>query len=776
MSVSLYRKYRPQRFQDVVGQGSIEATLRNAIDRGTVAHAYLFCGPRGTGKTTTARLVAKALLCDHGVSADPCGTCESCRQVAEGRHPDVYELDAATRTGVENVREEIISRVAFAPSRGAYKVYVIDEVHMLSVAAFNALLKTLEEPPSHIVFILCTTDPQKVPDTILSRCQRFDFKCISVSDIKENLRRICEGEGFGYEDAALELIARHASGGMRDAITSLEQLAVFSKGTISYADAEGLFGDVASDQLFELAGLIAHRDVAGCFGWVERFSQAGTGYQQLIEDLTMHVRNLYVALITEGRPFFADVVPDGEERYLEQARSFGGPDRLVRLLTLLGELLPGLKQAENPRLLVEIALTRMVRPDADLTLESLAERIEALEASRGVVVPSAAAAPSRLQVAAEAETPPAPEVPAPGPDGTASEAGASEPDRSVVEETTVPEPVQTVPARGQVFPVPSAEAVAGPVSRSDDDPSAAMMEQGTEQGTGSPVPDTGSALHSDEDYLAAAGSGVAGSDKVGIPDDSAAQRVWATAFKEVKAHRPQLMGAYRNTTVRHDADNGGIIIEFAAGSDFTKGIAEEHGNLEFMKTALERAAGHPVPFRLVVGLRGPTTSVPAATSGKMASRVEVPAAADVETSSEEASRASESMPRARTVEDEGYDLVPDSAYEDFAPASSRLNGDMRETDSAGDDPWEYDTSGNVPPSAPPLVAEQADDRGLSTRMSEPVGDSGPEAPTTGAGGKDASGSGQQGMDEAQLAKLLTAGFGMDIQVTEVKEEHVEEEQ
>lgn len=745
MSVSLYRKYRPQRFQDVVGQGSIEATLRNAIDRGTVAHAYLFCGPRGTGKTTTARLVAKALLCDRGVSADPCGECGSCREVAEGHHPDVYELDAATRTGVENVREEIISRVAFAPSRGAYKVYVIDEVHMLSVAAFNALLKTLEEPPSHIVFILCTTDPQKVPDTILSRCQRFDFKRISVSDIKENLRHICEGEGFGYEDAALELIARHASGGMRDAITSLEQLAVFSKGAITYTDAEGLFGDVAADRLFDLAGLIADRDMAGCLGWVERFSQAGTGYRQLIEDLTMHIRNLYAALITEGKPFYAEVVPDGDVRYLEQARTFGGPDRLVRLLTLLGELLPSLKQAENPRLLVEIALTRTVRPDADLTLESLAERVEALEAARGAAAPSAVVASSQLRPAVEDGTPPVPAAgTAPGPDAPAPAGAVPGTDHPVVGEEA-PASTQQAPGRERVEPVAPADASPGPVTHPD---------------AGSP---------------AASGSEMAGSDETPVPDDSAAQRVWATAFKEVKVRRPQLMGAYRNTTVRHDAGSGGIVIEFAAGSDFTKGIAEEHGNLEFVKAALERVAGHPVPFRLVMGLR--TAAAPAPASRKAGPRAGAsPEEPRDEAPSGEAAHAPEDPSHVQVAGEGRQDTVPDSAYGDTMPASSQEDPGAWEAGPAGGDPWEYDTSDNVPPPPAPPVGEEVQVREPPSAESGEAGRPRSVPPASVADDGGDPGSGQRGEEEARLAQLLTAGFGMDIQVTEVKEEHVEEEQ
>ena len=215
MAEALYRKYRPQVFDDVVGQDHIERTIRNAIAKDQVSHAYLFCGPRGTGKTTTARILAKALLCEHGPTSEPDGTCQECVDIANGVHPDVYELDAASRTGVDNVREEIITRVNYAPTRGKYKVYIIDEVHMLSTAAFNALLKTIEEPPEHIVFILCTTDPQKVPDTIHSRCQRFEFHRLSNDEIVTRLGAVCVSEGVEFEGDALDLIAHRADGGMQ---------------------------------------------------------------------------------------------------------------------------------------------------------------------------------------------------------------------------------------------------------------------------------------------------------------------------------------------------------------------------------------------------------------------------------------------------------------------------------------------------------------------------------------------------------------------------------
>lgn len=386
---SLYRKYRPQTFDAVVGQEHIERTLRNAVADGKVAHAYLFTGPRGTGKTTTARILAKALNCEQGPGANPDGTCDQCVEIAEGRHPDVYELDAASRTGVENVREEIIGRVSFAPTKGRYKVYIIDEVHMLSSTAFNALLKTIEEPPPHVVFILATTHPHKVPETIQSRCQRFDFHRIGIDDIVGRLRVVCDGEGFDIDDAALALIARHASGGMRDAITTLEQLASFSGGTVTVDDVEGLLGEVDSAQLLQIAGLVAARDVAGCFRWVARFAEEGTDLAEFVRELTGHVRNLYLIAAVGDGGGVVDASAEDLARIEAQAAEFGGPDRLARMLDLLGELGAEMRWSSDPRLSLEVALTRMARPVGEMTLEALAERVEALEAGTSArVVPS----------------------------------------------------------------------------------------------------------------------------------------------------------------------------------------------------------------------------------------------------------------------------------------------------------------------------------------------------------------------------------------------------
>ena len=419
MALSLYRKYRPEVFADVVGQEHVEKTLVNAISEGAVAHAYLFCGPRGTGKTTSARLLAKALLCESAQNGQPDGTCPQCLEIAQGTHPDVFELDAASRTGVDNVREEIIGRVGFAPTRGRFKVYIIDEVHMLSTAAFNALLKTLEEPPEHVVFVLCTTDPHKVPETIQSRCQRFDFRRFSIEEIVGYLERISKGEGFEYEPEALEFIAAKSAGGMRDATTALEQVGVYTEGKITLDEATRMFGQIDIAALFEIAGYIARRDTSSCFVWINDLVGRGVDLSQFARDLASHLRNLYVTAITGGENGIVACTAAQLERYRQQAAEFGGVDRLARALDICGALIAELRNSSDARLSVEIAMTRLTRPDSELTLEALAERIEALELrpSMGAVsqpafetVPASVAASaveSESVVSRVAEEPPA---------------------------------------------------------------------------------------------------------------------------------------------------------------------------------------------------------------------------------------------------------------------------------------------------------------------------------------------------------------------------------
>ena len=413
---SLYRKYRPLTFDSVVGQQHIVSTLEHAITEGRLSHAYLFCGPRGTGKTTMARILAKALLCRNAEAARaegasgcmPDGTCEECELIAEGNHPDVYELDAASRTGVDNVREEIINSVNFAPVRGKYKIYIIDEVHMLTTAAFNALLKTLEEPPAHVIFVLCTTDPQKILETILSRCQRFDFHRIGNEDIERRLAYVCEQEGFDYDDEALAIVARHAKGGMRDALSTLEQLSVFGNGTVHADDARSLLGEVSDQILGEFARAIADRDVTELYGLIRTQVEEGNDLLELTRDLVAHVRDVYVACVAGARAELFEGGAEQAEALAAEAAAFGEhpADRLARVLTVLDDAALEMRGASDVRLVLEIACKRLSRPEADLTIEALAERVARLEAMvANAAVPASVAAAQASAPAAVAAAP-----------------------------------------------------------------------------------------------------------------------------------------------------------------------------------------------------------------------------------------------------------------------------------------------------------------------------------------------------------------------------------
>ena len=565
---SLYRKYRPLTFDSVVGQQHIVSTLEHAITEGRLSHAYLFCGPRGTGKTTMARILAKALLCRNAEAARaegasgcmPDGTCEECELIAEGNHPDVYELDAASRTGVDNVREEIINSVNFAPVRGKYKIYIIDEVHMLTTAAFNALLKTLEEPPAHVIFVLCTTDPQKILETILSRCQRFDFHRIGNEDIERRLAYVCEQEGFDYDDEALAIVARHAKGGMRDALSTLEQLSVFGNGTVHADDARSLLGEVSDQILGEFARAIADRDVAELYGLIRAQVEEGNDLLELTRDLVAHVRDVYVACVAGARAELFEGGAEQAEALAAEAAAFGEhpADRLARVLTVLDDAALEMRGASDVRLVLEIACTRLTRPEADLTIEALAERVARLEAMVvNAAVPASvaaaqasapaavAAAPATTQQptlisGARAATPAATAAPA----ATPAHQGGMPWDRGAAVPAAQPAPKSAAPAPAPKPVTPAPQPVTAPVPA----PAASTV----------PVSKPNTAAQ-----VAAAGA----AETPAVEDAGELQRKWAEVVERVKARQASYAGLLLNA--RATADDGSkLTVSFPAGSTF----------------------------------------------------------------------------------------------------------------------------------------------------------------------------------------------------------------
>lgn len=387
---ALYRKFRPDTFADVKGQEHIVTTLKNQLRANRIGHAYLFTGTRGTGKTTVAKIFARTVNCENPTEDGPCGECRSCRAIAAGASMNVIEIDAASNNGVDNIRE-IVEEVSYSPAEGKYKVYIIDEVHMLSIGAFNALLKTLEEPPSYVIFILATTEVHKLPITILSRCQRYDFKRISIDTITKRMQELIQAENVQVEEKALRYIAKTADGSMRDALSLLDQCIAFHLGKeLTYDKVLDVLGAVDTEVFSRLLRNVLDRNVMGCITLLEEIVMQGRELTQFVTDFTWYLRNLMLVQASDNLEDVIDMSTDNLKRLKEES-SMADMEQIVRYIRIFSELSGRIRYAAQKRILVEIALIKLCKPEMETNQEAILDRLRQVEdkVENGVVVTTA---------------------------------------------------------------------------------------------------------------------------------------------------------------------------------------------------------------------------------------------------------------------------------------------------------------------------------------------------------------------------------------------------
>lgn len=408
---ALYRKFRPDNFEDVKGQDHIVTTLKNQIKADRIGHAYLFCGTRGTGKTTIAKIFAKAVNCENPKEGSPCGECPTCKAIAAGASMNVIEIDAASNNSVDNIRE-IVEEVSYSPAEGKFKVYIIDEVHMLSIGAFNALLKTLEEPPSYVIFILATTETHKIPITILSRCQRYDFKRITVDTIADRLKELMEAEKVSVEEKAIRYVAKAADGSLRDALSLLDQCIAFHFGQeLTYDKVLDVLGAVDVGVFSRLLRNVLERNVLGCIELLEEMIMQGRELTQFVTDFTWYLRNLLLVKTSDNIEDVIDMSSDNLVRLKEEAQ-MADMEIIMRYIRIFSELSGQLKYSANKRILTEMALIKLCKPEMETTQDSLLDRVREIEEKleKGIVTAAPAAELSTQSVVLKKERPALPKA------------------------------------------------------------------------------------------------------------------------------------------------------------------------------------------------------------------------------------------------------------------------------------------------------------------------------------------------------------------------------
>jgi DNA polymerase-3 subunit gamma/tau len=559
------RKYRPQTFDEIVGQAHIVKTLKNAIVQNRLAQAYLFVGPRGTGKTSTARIFAKALNCIHAPTTNPCGVCDMCREIAAGNSLNVLEFDAASNTQVDKIREIIIDNVKYAPTRGHYKLYIVDEVHMLSVSSFNALLKTLEEPPSHVKFVFATTDVQKVPTTIISRCQRFDLRRIPTPEIAQHLLYIAGKENIALSPAAAESIARGAEGGLRDAESMLDQLVAFCGEKIEDQDVLNIFGFTARETISALCEHLIAGETGAVLAAIQAQAEAGKDLGRLMADLIEHLRNLLVAQ-SAAETLHEDLSPDAIAELTAQAARLA-PDKLLSLIEQFANAESRMKWAANKKMHFEIAAIRAIQTLGQATLT---EVIDTLSAIRGGGAPP----PQR----------PAGKVPAP-------KAATTPAVEKKTEVRTAPAaPAAAAPAAPETDATTVAAPAPAPARLSLSATVAASLGEKKPAPAPPPVVLKPAAKVSEEPAPASVPAGATGTTRVDVGS------LWPQVVARIRKDRPFISNAIESGKLT-DVAGGFAVLSFPPEAAWSRDICEEARNRKSLETLFSEAAGQPLKLK-----------------------------------------------------------------------------------------------------------------------------------------------------------------------------------